>query len=157
VRPTCDFEHDTSQQVAEPRPAVRGDIARSLLYMEQEYGLPLDPTMRTLLVQWHQEDPPTTEERARNDRIAALQGTRNPLIDQPNLVPAPPGVSPSSLPMPAPPPSAAAGAVHGNKSSKVYHRPDCPGYGSISTRNRVEFASEADAQTAGYRKAGNCP
>jgi deoxyribonuclease-1 len=157
VRPTCDFEHHTGQQIAEPRPAVRGDIARSLLYMEQEYGLPLDPTMRTVIVQWHQEDPPTAEERARNDRIAALQDTRNPLIDHPNLVPAPPGGGPTPPPVPAPPPSAAAGAVRGNRKSNVYHRPDCPGYGSIATQNRVEFATEAEAQQAGYRKAGNCP
>ena len=78
VRPTCDFEHDTRQQLAEPRPAVRGDIARSLLYMEQEYGLPLDSTMRTIIVQWHQENPPTTEERVRNDLIATLQGQEIP-------------------------------------------------------------------------------
>ena len=47
--------------------------------------------------------------------------------------------------------------VRGNKRSKVYHLPDCPGFGMISSANIVTFASEADAQTAGYRKAGNCP
>ena len=47
--------------------------------------------------------------------------------------------------------------VRGNKHSKVYHRPHCPGYTTIAVQNRVAFASEADAQAAGYRKAGNCP
>jgi len=37
VLQTCDFEHDNEQQLAEPRPEVRGDIARALLYMEHEY------------------------------------------------------------------------------------------------------------------------
>ena len=47
--------------------------------------------------------------------------------------------------------------VRGNKRSKIYHLPSCPGFGTISPANSVTFASEADAQTAGYRKAGNCP
>jgi S1/P1 Nuclease len=47
-------------------------------------------------------------------------------------------------------------AVRGNSNSKVYHRPHCPGYNTIAAHNRVEFASEAAAQAAGYRKAGNC-
>jgi deoxyribonuclease-1 len=158
VIPTCDFEHDRQRELAEPRPAVRGDIARALLYMERAYGLPLDPTMRTLIVQWHQADPPTAEERARNEQIAALQGTRNPFIDQPDLVTSPPGGAPSPVPAPpAPTPVPAVGAVRGNRASNVYHRPDCPDYDRISTRNRVEFGSEHDAQQAGYRRAGNCP
>lgn len=158
VRPTCDFEHDKPQKLAEPRPEVRGDIARSLLYMEHEYGVPLDSTMRTLIVQWHHEDPPTEAERARNDQIAAMQGTRNPFIDQPTLLTPPPGGGPAPTPSPAPAPSPlpGVGVVRGNKASMVYHRPHCPGYNSIATRNRVEFASASDAQVAGYRVAGNC-
>jgi methylphosphotriester-DNA--protein-cysteine methyltransferase len=47
--------------------------------------------------------------------------------------------------------------VRGNKRSKVYHLPPCPGFAAVSPTNSVAFASEADAQAAGYRKAGNCP
>jgi deoxyribonuclease-1 len=36
VRPTCDCEHDRQRALAEPRPAVRGEIARALLSMEHE-------------------------------------------------------------------------------------------------------------------------
>jgi deoxyribonuclease-1 len=32
VRQICDFEHNKQQRLAEPRPEVRGEIARSLLY-----------------------------------------------------------------------------------------------------------------------------
>jgi endonuclease G len=51
----------------------------------------------------------------------------------------------------------AARAVVGNRRSKIYHLPDCPGYDQVSAQNRVTFASAADAERAGYRKAGNCP
>lgn len=51
----------------------------------------------------------------------------------------------------------ATGPVIGNRSSKVYHRPDCPGYSAVSARNRVSFSTGAEAERAGYRLAGNCP
>lgn len=46
--------------------------------------------------------------------------------------------------------------VIGNKRSGKYHLPHCSGYSQINFENRVEFASEADAERAGYRRAGNC-
>jgi endonuclease YncB( thermonuclease family)/methylphosphotriester-DNA--protein-cysteine methyltransferase len=54
----------------------------------------------------------------------------------------------------APPPE---GTVIGNKNSKKYHRPDCPGYRDMAERNRVFFKTVADAEAAGYKRAGNCP
>jgi Metal binding domain of Ada len=54
-------------------------------------------------------------------------------------------------------PLSIGGTVIGNKNSKIYHRPDCPGYKTISEKNRVEFPSSADAEKAGYRIAKNCP
>lgn len=50
-----------------------------------------------------------------------------------------------------------AAPIVGNRNSMIYHRPDCPDYSKVSERNRVPFKSEAEAQTAGYRKAKNCP
>jgi deoxyribonuclease-1 len=41
--------------------------------------------------------------------------------------------------------------------SKVYHRPGCPGFAAMHPANIVMFASETEAQQAGYRKANNCP
>lgn len=49
-----------------------------------------------------------------------------------------------------------AGAVRGNRNSKIWHRPDCPSYEMISQKNRVEFQSSDAAVAAGYRIAGNC-
>jgi hypothetical protein len=47
--------------------------------------------------------------------------------------------------------------VHGNKNSKIYHLPTCPGYAGMNPASRVTFPTEAEAQQAGYRRAGNCP
>jgi hypothetical protein len=49
------------------------------------------------------------------------------------------------------------GPVRGNRSSKVYHLPNCPAYNTLSPKNIVPFPSEDEARRAGYRKAGNCP
>lgn len=39
--------------------------------------------LRSVLVEWHRQDPPDARERARNDVIAAFQGNRNPFVDHP--------------------------------------------------------------------------
>ena len=38
-----------------------------------------------MLQVWNSADPPTTEDRRQNDAIEALQGTRNPFINQPEF------------------------------------------------------------------------
>lgn len=81
----CDFEVDTNNDVAEPPPAVRGEIARSVFYMHSEYQLPINATLLPLLKTWNNDDPPSAEERRRNDAIQAIQNTRNSFIDQPAL------------------------------------------------------------------------
>ena len=40
---------------------------------------------RDLLIRWHLQDLPDNVERARNDAVEALQGTRNPFIDDPAM------------------------------------------------------------------------
>jgi hypothetical protein len=47
--------------------------------------------------------------------------------------------------------------VIGNRKSHIYHRPDCPNYSQIAPKNRVVFNSASEAESAGYRVAGNCP
>ena len=82
-RGKCDFEVDERKRRVEPRPAVRGDIARAMFYMSHRYGLKLFERQRKLLLRWHRLDPPSAEERRRNDVIQKLQGGRNPFIDNP--------------------------------------------------------------------------
>ncbi len=87
----------------EPRDEVKGDVARTILYMDVRYEgtngeldltavdqintfpLPQHGKLSTLL-QWHQQDPPDAFERRRNDVIHRWQKNRNPFIDYPELV-----------------------------------------------------------------------
>jgi endonuclease YncB( thermonuclease family) len=70
-----------------------------------------------------------------------------------------PVAAPASVPAAAStaPTAAATGEIIGNKNSKIYHRPGCPGYNSVSEKNQVRFQSAAEAEAAGYRAAKNCP
>lgn len=77
----CDVEWKSG--VLEPRPIARGNIARAYFYMHDRYGLPIRPDMLALLKQWNRSDPPSSQEKYRNNRIEALQGVRNPYIDNP--------------------------------------------------------------------------
>ncbi len=79
----CDFEVNRKKRLVEPRPAVRGDIARAMFYMSKQYNLKLFDRQKKLLLRWHRQDPPSAEERRRNDIIQKLQGKRNPFIDTP--------------------------------------------------------------------------
>jgi hypothetical protein len=58
---------------------------------------------------------------------------------------------------PASPMAAATGEVHGNRHSKVYRVPGCKGYAGMRPASVVPFATEAEAQQAGYRRAKDCP
>lgn len=78
----CDFE--VQDRVAEPREDIRGDIARIQLYLLDKYGEALefhfDELRQEILKQWAEEDLITDEERERNRRICARQGTGNSLL-----------------------------------------------------------------------------
>jgi hypothetical protein len=52
--------------------------------------------------------------------------------------------------------SLSPGKIVGNKNSRIYHWPGCPGYTKIAEANRVPFNSTAEAEAAGYRAAKNC-
>jgi len=75
-----DFEIDFRDRVVEPRPEVRGDIARTYFYMEQSYGVRISKRQRKLFEVWDKEDPVDEWEKLRNEKIYRLQGNRNPFI-----------------------------------------------------------------------------
>ena len=78
---------DTSgERVFEPPAEVKGDLARSLLYMELAHGLvwPL-PGYRDRMVRWASEDPPDAAEREKTHRIDDVQGRVNPLVVCPSF------------------------------------------------------------------------
>lgn len=82
----CDFEQDVRNEVVEARDNALGNIARALFYMHWEYGLPLDKQNINTLIGWHNQDPPSSDEKRRNAIIEKLQGTRNTFIDNPAKV-----------------------------------------------------------------------
>jgi len=93
---------NTSTYAWEPRPVEKGDVARMLMYMairyegtDSTYNLEIQDSIPTAgsyygklstMLQWHNEDPPDSWERRRNDRIQERQGNRNPFIDHPEFV-----------------------------------------------------------------------
>lgn len=94
----------TDSDSFEPRDAVKGDVARMILYMAVRYegtdGWPdLEPNDRvsngsapyigklSVLKEWHEQDPPDAFEQRRNDVIfESFQHNRNPFIDHPEWV-----------------------------------------------------------------------
>ncbi len=80
----CDYER--KRNIIEPRPIARGNIARAIFYMYKEYGLPVDNSLRSTLINWNLEDPPSEQEQHRNDFIEQVQRRRNPFVDNPELI-----------------------------------------------------------------------
>ncbi|XP_014506123.1 uncharacterized protein LOC106765869 isoform X1 [Vigna radiata var. radiata] len=96
------FDTETDKQSWAPPMQVRGDIARALMYMAVCYGfrqpgespgLQLSDTpnienremgLLTTLLKWNEVDPPSREEKLRNERICKFyQHNRNPFVDHP--------------------------------------------------------------------------
>ncbi|MGW1954110.1 endonuclease I family protein [Streptomyces sp. NPDC001920] len=114
IRGNKDFDHGgsgftnsggslTDSNSFEPRDAVKGDVARMILYMAVRYegddswpdleandsingSVPYHGRL-SVLKQWNDEDPPDAFEERRNEVIyASYQGNRNPFIDHPEWV-----------------------------------------------------------------------
>ncbi len=103
--PECLYDANGGQgSIWTPRPSEKGDLARAMFYMAVRYDgsdpgsvdLELGNTpnqsqavfgnLKTLL-QWHVDDPVSTEERRRNHLIDdRYQGNRNPFVDRPEFV-----------------------------------------------------------------------
>jgi phosphatidylserine/phosphatidylglycerophosphate/cardiolipin synthase-like enzyme len=86
--------------------------------------------------------------KAYEANFQAHAGHAHPYGSQLSVSPA--GTTPASQ-------ASGPGEIHGNKHSKIYHLPVCPGYAGMAPASLVTFSTEADAQHAGYRKAKNCP
>ena len=83
---SCDFEIDHHLRLVEPRNEVRGDIARTMAYMHERYGIRIHYRQQRLLLNWNRQDPPSTHEKQRNALIEHIQGNRNKFIDEPDAV-----------------------------------------------------------------------
>lgn len=77
--------YQLSFQTFDPPDHAKGNIARAMIYMHKQHGLPLVGAL-PMYQRWNQEDPPDDAEKARNSSIFRIQGNRNPYIDDPSLV-----------------------------------------------------------------------
>ncbi|OIW18713.1 hypothetical protein TanjilG_13465 [Lupinus angustifolius] len=96
------LDTETDKESWAPPMQVRGDIARALMYMAVCYGfqqpggslgLRLSDTpnvekremgLLSTLLKWNEIDPPSKEEKLRNERICKIyQHNRNPFVDHP--------------------------------------------------------------------------
>jgi len=78
-----------------PGENYRGATARVLMYVQTRWGdkfnlefvlgTGFSKTIGDIedLMKWHYQEPPTEEERLRNEAVFAIQGNRNPFIDHP--------------------------------------------------------------------------
>lgn len=86
----------SGETVFEPRADHRGDVARAMFYFYTRYAAATKATTAVALTNfklehdtllaWHQADPVTAAEKARNEAIYRLQGNRNPFVDHPEFV-----------------------------------------------------------------------
>ncbi|MBJ9974314.1 endonuclease [Pseudomonas sp. S75] len=167
----CKTRVDFNQRAAEPRDEVKGLVARTTFYMFDRYGLNMSRQQQQLLMAWDRQYPVSAWERERDRRIAGVMGHGNPFVSGERqwsagykatgdgLVSQLPGApaKPAAVSPQAKADSGATGRIVGNQNSRVYHLPNgCPSYGQVSAKNLVTFESEAQARSAGYRKAGNC-
>jgi deoxyribonuclease-1 len=158
----CPIRIDFSRQLAQPRPEIRGDIARVYFYMADRYQLALSRQEEQLFLHWHDVDPVDDRELELMLRTAQHMGHRNEFVtgvkrwylgylsQQPSTEPA---TVQSTAALHAPDHTS---PVRGNQNSKKYHYPHCSGYKQINSANQREFVSGAAAEAAGYRLAGNC-
>lgn len=83
----------------EPIDSFKGDVARSYFYIAACYrndssdfedwemadNVRLKPWAVQMLLRWHHDDPVSAKERVRNEAAYAIQGNRNPFIDEPQF------------------------------------------------------------------------
>ncbi|MCX5785467.1 MAG: endonuclease [Elusimicrobia bacterium] len=79
----------------EPADAVKGNVARAMLYFVVcYYDLDISQGMNyndfwtsrvPMLLEWNRQDPPDANELRRNDLVETFQGNRNPFVDDPSL------------------------------------------------------------------------
>ena len=77
--------YQLSFQTFEPPDSAKGNVARAMLYMHMQHGLPLIGPLE-MYKRWNKLDPPDAEEKQRNNIIERIQHNRNPYIDKPELI-----------------------------------------------------------------------
>ncbi|CAH0524623.1 Extracellular deoxyribonuclease [Vibrio hippocampi] len=78
----CEMQVNFKQRRAMPPERARGAIARTYLYMSQEYGFALSKQQTQLMKAWDKTYPVNAWECTRDQRISLQQGNHNPFVLQ---------------------------------------------------------------------------
>lgn len=135
---------------------VRGDAARTILYVYVRWGTEEDEIINNLwgsdgvfenldvMLTWMQEDPVDTWEMGRNDSVQSITGTRNVFVDYPELAFA---LFDEEIPQMVTPSGNAGGA-----SYQITARSNNNAYGTVSLSGSVITANPASGyQVSGYQ------
>ena len=77
----CKIRFDPVLRRVQPPEGVRGDIARTLFYMRDTYGVRIGRLDERLYTAWNDADPPDAAEIERNRRIRRVQGRGNRYVE----------------------------------------------------------------------------
>lgn len=102
--------------------------------------------VRAGMAWWHRQYAPANRELAALE--AEARAAKRGLWSQSGPVPPWDWRSGKGVPVTA--------GVVGNRRSHLYHAPNCRGAAATSEKNRVAFQTAAEAEAAGYRRAGDC-
>ncbi|MFW3405562.1 endonuclease [Aliarcobacter butzleri] len=76
----CQMEVDFKAKRAYVRDDIKGDIARIYFYMSDKYNINLSKQERQMLEVWNKQDPVSSWEKIKNQRVEKLQGNGNKFI-----------------------------------------------------------------------------
>jgi deoxyribonuclease-1 len=76
----CEMQVNFKQRRVMPPDRAKGSIARTYLYMSQEYGFKLSKQQNQLMTAWNKLYPVDTWECERERRIFKIQGNHNPFV-----------------------------------------------------------------------------
>lgn len=77
------YEGGVDPTSGQNEPELELTDSRSLIVQANNYSQPAYMGLLSDLLAWHQADPPSAAEVARNDLIMSFQGNRNPFVDHP--------------------------------------------------------------------------
>ena len=78
----CPVKVDFKTKRVDPPESTRGAIARTYLYMQDQYKFKLSNSQNKLMNAWNKMHPVTAWECKRNERITRVQGNSNKFVEQ---------------------------------------------------------------------------
>ncbi len=95
-------------------------------------------------------------------KLSALHSLKKPIVIENTVLPVVASIESGAIESTVQPVSQTAGIINtlgevvASRNGDKYHLPTCSGAKSISPKNKITFASIAEARKAGYLPAGNC-